>query len=97
MKFIATNAISINSTDEYYIKESSLEFGKGKPNTIRILSKSEMYELMELYSYHKNNFFIDVNKEGSEEFFRRLVTDITCFGEVAGRYYVIISWEKVIA
>ena len=95
MKFTADNSILVNSIEDYYYKEKCTLYGFEKPNTIRILSNEDKDRLLSQYhKYRYIGFYITVCKEGTNESFRRLVTDVTCFGEVAGRFYVVISWHK---
>ena len=83
------NTIHFNSKAVFYAKERS---GK-KPNTIRLLSGTEALRL-EVWRRERGIKEIVIHcAEDPWEYFRRKLIDITCVGEILGRYLYVFSWE----
>ncbi|MCK5333489.1 MAG: hypothetical protein KAJ24_03175 [Candidatus Aenigmarchaeota archaeon] len=80
---IVGETVEFRSGEGFFEKELS---GR-KPNTERILSGPDRYDIM---SCSEIKIIFTSNPKNS---FTRKITDISVVGELLGKYFVVISWK----
>lgn len=75
--------VEFKSKGSFFVKELTGQ----KPNTERLLSKSDQYDILSCKRIKIQMV------ENPKNFFERKITDITVCNEILGKYLVVISWK----
>ena len=84
------NTIHFKSDGYWYAKEKS---GK-KPNTVRLLDPLQRSQVEQWFSTNDPAYIRIVNKDYEWESFERILTDVSCVGQIAGYFVYVFSWYQ---